>query len=380
MAQKTITYLFTVFILLMLIYPQIQKRFQIHNEGKLSGYTEKVTKDEFSAAKFFNQEFQQNRELYISRNFGFRTWFIRAYNQIDYWIFKKANAWGIVFGKDNYLFAQSYLEAHNGMTYLGEQKIDSIMQKLVFIRDDLEQKGKHMLFVFAASKAELFEDKIPNYYQKKDVIRNSESYIRKLKEYNIDFIDFNNMFIEEQSKSKYPLYPKAGIHWSYYGGFLAGDSIVSYIENKTKKDLPDIKLDTVKLMQAHGSDTDISQTMNLIFPINDVKYGYPQLSYDKTDKDSINVLIIADSFYWTIYGQGIHKNVFGENSRFWFYYNEVFPKTDEQPLNAKDLNLRNELETFDYIIFLTQEGKLHTFGWGFLEAYYNTFFSQSIIE
>ncbi len=33
----------------------------------------------------------------------------------------------------------------------------------------------------------------------------------------INHIDFNSYFVQNKGKSKYPLYPQYGIHWSYCG-------------------------------------------------------------------------------------------------------------------------------------------------------------------
>lgn len=373
--EKYITFVLIVLLLGILIYPHAQKRYKIHNEGYLRGYVNKITLEKYSNESFLEGTFQNNRELFISRDFGFRTWFVRAFNQANYWLFRKANASGIIIGKDSYLFSQGYLRAHYGLTYIGEDKIEEKVNQLSFMKNSLEKKGKHMLFVFAASKVDIFENKVPRAYHQDSVQTNFKTYKQKLAEKKINFIDFNKMFIEKQNQYKYPLYPKTGIHWSYFGGYLAGDSLVKYVERTTKTDLPDIILDSIEEKRAQGDDNDMWRTMNIISPIQDVKYGYPKLSFNRQNKDSLNVLIIADSFYLTIYRLGIHENVFGKNSKFWFYFNEVYPpNNDGEQTNAGELDFVSEVEKFDYIIFLTQEGTLHSFGWEFVQTYCQEFY------
>ncbi len=100
-------------------------------------------------------------------------------------------------------------------------------------------------------------------------------HIKLAKEFDIHFIDFNKYFIKNKTTSKYPLYPKYGCHWSYYGAYLAADSIIKYIEKERHIDMPDLYCNDIKLEAAQGFDYDAGKGMNLLFNFTDDTLAHP---------------------------------------------------------------------------------------------------------
>ena len=367
--KKALPILLSLLLMLVLALPLLQSRFGLINEKSLEGYVSEVKMPVPCKEGLFSTNYQSGLELYISRNFGFRASVVRVYNQVQYSLFKKANAYSIVVGRDNYLFAMGYIRALTGENYLGQKRISEKSIKIQKIQRDLESKGKNFIVVIAASKARSLSDKIPDLYLNNTSVSNYETYVERFEDLNINFIDFQHYFDALKEKSTYPLYPKKGIHWSTYGTYIASDSLVKYIEEECKVDLPDILLDTIEIKPAFGPDIDIEKSLNLVFPIRDQKYAYPKLSFDAVGKDSLNVLVIGDSFYFQINGLGIPKHVFGEGSRFWFYYQEVYPNVNGQKVNARDLDFGEQMDNFDLVLLLTQDGTFESFAWDFVEDY-----------
>ncbi|MBN2274524.1 MAG: hypothetical protein JXK95_09345 [Bacteroidales bacterium] len=182
----------------------------------------------------------------------------------------------------------------------------------------------------------------------------------------INYIDFNQYFIDHKNDSPYPLYPKHGIHWSTYGACLVADSIIQYIEEKTGYQFAHFTWDTIKIKKAAGIDYDIADGMNLIFKLKRQKMAYPEF-YIKNDSGKFkpSLLVISDSFYWVIYGLGF-ANAFSQN-QFWFYNKEIYPKSMCSPTETKNECLRNEIARHDVIIIMATEATLPSFGWGFIE-------------
>ena len=71
--------------------------------------------------------------------------------------------------------------------------------------------------------------------------------------------------IKIKSTSPYPLFPKFGHHWSYYGECLVVDTIIKHIEKLHNCDLPNIvwnKIDVVD--SARSRDADVLNSMKII--------------------------------------------------------------------------------------------------------------------
>jgi hypothetical protein len=353
----------------MLIIPHFQLKYKWFEEDYLQGYVKKINKPTASYDALMETKYQSGFETYLSRNFGFRTTAVRIYNQYQFWAFKKAKAYSIVVGNNNSLFAKGYLNAFTGKTYLGDSIISDKSKGLLKIQNDLEAKGKNLLVVIAASKSSFFLDDIPDIYLKESSITNYAAYLEKFNDLGINHIDFNEYLLKIKDSVPFPVYPRNAIHWSNYGSYLAADSLLRYIEKTSNKDLPDMLVDSIEIKPPYGDDNDIERSLNLIFTIPDIDYAYPKLSYYKASKDSLNILVIADSFYWQFYRIGLHKEAFGEGSKFWFYYQEVYPDQEKIPTNARDLDFIEQMDHFDYIILLTQDGTFHSFAWDFIADY-----------
>src|SRR5207253_3372882 len=130
-----------------------------------------------------------------------------------------------------------------------------------------------------------------------------------------------------KEKSKYPLYPQYGIHWSNYGAVKAFDSITSYIEHKLHVNLPDLRISSIKTPDTlQPADDDLITSMNLLWQPKTYKMAYPvfKVFYDSLVHKKLNSLVVADSYWWQIYGFGLHTNTFKAND-FWYYNIGVYP-------------------------------------------------------
>jgi hypothetical protein len=100
--------------------------------------------------------------------------------------------------------------------------------------------------------------------------------------------------------------------------------------------------------------------------------AYPQIQFEAdSGKTKPSLLVIADSFYWGIYGMG-WGNLF-TNNHFWYYNKEIYPNNFDAPLTTDDINYREELLKFDIIIILSTDANLPNLGWGFIEKGYDIF-------
>lgn len=357
----------TILIILAvsLFLPLFQLNFPFYEVKPLKGAVTKVEKPIFSWKSWIEETYAPAYEKYINQKFGFRNWLVRLNNQIDFSLFNKSNAKGVIIGKENYLFEENYIRAFYGTNFIGDSLINVRVKNLKLIREYLQSKGKDLLVVLAAGKGTFYSEYIPDKYYTKPGITNNEVYVKAMTRAGIPFIDFNSYFLNAKDTSRYLLYPQTGIHWSQYGMVLVADSLARYIGIMLNKNLPEIRTDSIELTSKfQGSDGDIEEGMNLIFRINKKTLVYPKFNYFKEGRVQPRVLVIADSYYWGLFNMGVSTNVF-DNGRFWFYNNEVFPDNYQKPTKVSDLNILEEIQKQDVVVLMATEATLDRFPWGF---------------
>ena len=353
-------------LLFLLIVPGIQNVFPFIELAPLKGAISQPEKKSFTIKEWFSGDYQMVEEKYINETFGFRSLFVRIDNQIAFSLFKRAKANGVIIGKNNYLFEENYIKAYNGTDFIGTDSISLRMQKLKFIGDTLAKLNKNIIIVFAAGKGSYYPEYFPEKLKMKPGKTNYEYYTKSAKDLGIYYIDFNKYFVDNKHKSKYPLYPQYGIHWSNYGMCIAADSIIRYIEKIRNIDLPNLYWTKVDLAEAKESDYDIADGLNIKFKLRSFKMGYPRIQFEsESGKTKPSVLVISDSYYWGMYGFGITKAF--SNSHFWYYNKQIYPESFEKTVETTGINLKDEIARYDVIIIMATEATLPKLGWGFIE-------------
>lgn len=373
MKNKYIKSSLLILILSILLLFMIQSRFNLVKLTPLNGAFEKTEKKEFTIKSWFSGKYQEETEKHINETFGFRELLVRTNNQITYSLFRKAKANGVIIGKNNYLFEDNYIKAYYGQDFIGNDQIQQRMQKLKFIQDTLSKLNKNILLVFAAGKGSYYPEYFPAEYRVKKGPTNYKEHVKLAKLQQLNYIDFNHYFVSQKHKSNYPLYPKYGIHWSNYGTSLVADSLIKYIENMRKIDLPDISWNEVEMADSRGTDYDIADGMNLKFKLKSFAMAYPKLLFESNKgKDNVSVLVISDSFYKSMFDEGMLSNSFSKH-QFWYYNKQVFLNGKDTKKHVQEINLKLEIQKSDVIIILATEATLPNLGWGFIENTYQLF-------
>lgn len=359
-------------ILFLLAIPTIQDKFNFMKLDELNGAVVQPEQKLFTMKDWFSGEYQLKEEEYLNGTFGFRNLFIRLNNQIAFSLFNKAKANGVVIGKNNYLYEEGYINAYYGTDFIGIDSITHRIERLKFLQDTLSKLNKTIIVVFAAGKGSFYPEYIPEEYIKEKSNTNYEFYINLAKKYDLNYIDFNRYFIENKNTAKYPLYPKYGIHWSYYGACLVADSMIRYIEKIRNIDMPNLYWKDIELAEARESDYDIGNGMNLLFYLPSNKMAYPDVQIQSdSGKVKPSVLVISDSFYWTMYGTSFTKAL--SKNHFWFYNKQVYPEFYQNGLETNQVNLKDEINNHDIIIIMGTDASLPRIGWGFIENAYDLF-------
>lgn len=366
-------------IMILLLLPMLQASLTIFKLEPLKGAIETFEKPDFTFETWKTGEFQKNYEKYLDNNFGFRSTFIRINNQQAYSFYNEAKANGVIIGKENYLFEKNYLKAYLGTDYIGEQAIESQVFKLRKIQDTLQKLNKDLLMIFAPGKGTFFPEYMPDYCAKQKRSKtNYAGYLSAMKSQKINYLDFNQWFLYMKSKSKYPLYGKAGIHWSKYGEYLAADSIIEVIGKMRKTAMTKLVLDKLEVKKTNEQgDYDIGEGMNLFFMMDTYPMAYPTFHYEKPQnkQKAPKVLVVSDSYFWGMFNAGISREVF-DDGQFWFYNQEIYPDSYESPKNVGDIDIQVEVEKNEVVVLICTDANLFKFAFGFVDQLYAKYYPK----
>ncbi len=371
-------FLFAI-VLLILVIPVIQTKFTLIKVLPLKGAITSENNSHFTVKSWLSGDYQKQKEVYLNESFGFRNIFVRLNNQIAFTLFNKAKANGVIIGKKNYLYEQNYINAYYGRDFNGEDSIISKIVKLKFIQDTLAKLNKNLIIILAPGKGTFFPEYFPDELKSTPRKSNYQYYAELTHTYSLNCIDFNKYFVENKAKSKYPLFPQHGIHWSDYGSAIAADSIIRYIENLRGISMPHLYWNDIEIADSRESDNDIEEGMNLLFKLKQQKMAYPKLLFESDSlKTKPSALVIADSFFWQIYGRGI-TTLFSK-CHFWFCGRQIYPESFEKSLTSDQIDLKSEIEKHDIIIIMATEANLRNFGWEFIDKASDKFVGVPIIH
>jgi hypothetical protein len=369
---ETLRKILFLLLLVTLLIPFVQNKLHLVEVSPLKGAVQLSPNASFNLDGWFSGEYQAEKEKYLNESFGFRNILVRLNNQLAFNLFNKAKANGVIIGKDNYLYEENYLKAYYGLDFIGADSINHIAERLKFISDTLNKLHKNIIIVFAAGKGSFYPEYFPENYMATKNSTNLDAYLKAVREKGLNYINFNSYFIANKSKSKYILYPKHGIHWSYYGECLAADSIIKYIEKLRNINMPQIYWNTINLEPAREDDRDIGDGMNLLFGFKKDVLAYPQLHFQSdSGKIKPSAIVISDSFFWGMFNFGFFRSF--TDSHFWYYNYQIYPEYYQSQLETDNVDLKDEIAKHDIFIIMATEATLPRFGWGFIENTYNMF-------
>jgi hypothetical protein len=356
-------------IVALLFIPMVQHKFRFFEEKPLNGSYAYSTKPALTKDSWFSGKYQEGQDRYIQEHTGFRPGWFRFYNQWNYNLFNKANASGVIIGKENYLYEENYIKAYYGTDFLGEQKIEEISAKWKSIQDTLKRKGIELLVVFAPGKGSFYPEYIPDRYRVSKKGKTNYMELKKqFKKKAVSYIDMHSWFESMKYSTKYPLFSKTGIHWSAYCQFLAADSMTKVVSKTCNQEIPHFVLDRIEVSDSsQWGDDDVESGMNIYTDIPDFTLAYPKFHPNRNQKKGDpKVLVIADSFYWGLFNANVSHFLFNDGE-FWYYNEQIYPASFTKETLVKDQHLDQKLKENKMVILLITDANLYRFGFGFIE-------------
>ena len=369
MIQKTYKNLYFILFVLFLSLPLLQMLFPIVKVKPLKGSFRETKIPEFSVSNWFSGKYSSGLENYINDSIGYRPWMVRIHHQIQFSCFNKINTQNVVQGKNGFLYETSYIDSYNGKDYIGKEKINQKIEKIKQLQDLLAQKNITLIICLAPGKGTFYSDYFPeDMLTKSTDSTNYKQFAFGLKENHITHIDFNSWFLNMKDTCRCDLFPKHGIHWSFFGMLRATDSLIHFIEKNRSITMPKFKYVTINHYKIPKySDYDIAESMNLMFQLHDEPMCYPDYRIvEEQTSYKPKTLVISDSFYWSMYNVGIGKDIFSWGG-FWYYNEMIYPESFLKPLYVKDVNFKQKILENEVIIIMATESNLSKFGWDFIE-------------
>ncbi len=381
--RKWVRHIIFVLLVFALCLPLIQQNTGFFRIKPLKGVGDPPTWPSFSFTSWVDGSFQEAAEQAIEQRVGFRPLLIRIKNQIEFTLFRKANARGVVVGKKRYLYENDYLRAHQGGDYPGDWYWKEKFHRAGLVRDTLSRLGVNLAVIIEPSKATYYNEYIPNHLQiiSSDQHTNYVSILEGCKGQQINLLDLNRHFAKMKDEVPFPLFPKGGIHWSFYGMLTAMDTLLPLVEEWTGKEVPDLILGPLEpIRKLKGMDGDLAELMNVLLDPGHPPMTYPEVSYRQVpDSLKPRVLAISDSFYFNILNAKIPDNTYA-NTAFWYYNVEIYPESWAERKDTSMINFREEVESMDLILVMITERFFYKFAWTFFDRLYEIYFPEVPID
>jgi hypothetical protein len=364
---------------LALAFPVLYSFMKSDNKPNLTGIVISDKKPELNSENWSSGVYQAEMDDYNNDHWSLKEVSVRLNNQFYYKAFNQIRVNGFVLGKDNYIFSESYIFSAFGDDFVGEEKIASLMQKAKVVQDSLKRHGVDLLLVFAPGKGEYCNEFVEDKYVHPVKKTNHAEFVKQSKANKLNYLDLYTYFNLLKPNTKYPLFPKFGHHWSYYGEVLAVDTLIRHIEVLHGKQMPEIAWENIDVVDtAQHRDADALKSCNLWKnPEQNMKLAYPEVLFEgDTTKNTTRVLTISDSYWYGPVFMGIPKYCFA-NGQFWYYYNKVIPSpVPGEKIEVWELDLKQEIEENNQVVMLLySDGNLGAFGNKFIQDAYEMYTS-----
>lgn len=349
-----------------------------YNKPNLIGLVISDEKPKFSIKDWLDGSFQKLSDDYDNDHWSLKELMVRLNNQFYYKAFNQIRVNNFVIGKNDYVFSEGYIFSAYGDDLIKEEKVKSLLEKAKVIQDTLKTKGIDLLLVYAPGKGMGCREFIENKYIHDYKNTNHDYFASYSKQLEISNLDLYDWFEKMKSTSPYPLFPKFGHHWSYYGECLAVDTIIKHIEKLHHCDMPNISWNSIDVVDTSRSrDADVLKSMNLYSnPEQKMKLAYPNIQFeDDSIKNTTKVLTISDSYWYGPVYMGVGQACFA-GGQFWYYYNKVIPSPIQgQKVEVWEMDLKKEIESNQVIMLLYSDGNLSGFGNNFIPDVYELYTS-----
>jgi hypothetical protein len=361
MKRPTNTILFALTAML-LCASSFQKQTNLFKFKDLRGVVVEKTMPKLTFENYRDGLFQQQTEEHLKQHFGYRQPLIRFYNQYLWDFYKKTNVSKeqIIFGKDNWIFepgvVSDYYQRQFRFFAADSTEMASMLSKeahrLLRLQQVLESHGIRLIVCLMPTKDLLCSEHLPEIQDTTYIgepkisarFFNEEEFTR----IGVNHLNLEQWFLQIKDTADFALFPKTGTHWTRYAALYAADTLIRYMEHLNNINMKNLVIGPRELDNARKPDDDLESLLNLIRPLPKPKYYYADCTTDgDTTAIKPKMIVIGDSFWWTIAAQIPLKEIFSE-APYWYYNSTVY--YDDRYHSVDELNLNEELHSSDFVV------------------------------
>lgn len=361
MKRPTKTILFALTALL-LFASLLQKRFNIFKFKDLKGVIVEQPMPDLSYKSYHDGSFQQQTEEHLKQHFGFRQPMIRLYNQYLWDFYKETHVSDeeVLLGKDGWLYQPSmvadyyqrrfryYVDDSTQMASMLSEEA----QRLLQLQQILEEHGVSLFVCLIPGKDLIYPEHLPDDKDTTHIGEPSISprffYEKEFTRLGVNHLNLEQWFLQMKDTADFMLFPQTGIHWSKYAALYAADTLIRYMEHLGDINIKNLVIGPRELDNARNPDDDLEKLFNLMRPMSKPKYYYADCTTDgDTTATKPKIIIIGDSFWWTIAEQIPLDELFSQ-SPYWYYNNTIH--YDQLHHSVGEINLAEELLSSDFVI------------------------------
>lgn len=370
-----------IFILILFLFAAlvlVQTYLRPFPDMVLSGAEERRPMERLTASGFISRSFQDSVEEYFKKNTGFRGFFVKLDNQINYSIFRefsRNHPRRLILGKDLQLFEEPYVDLYNRIDVADSDELEKRVAALKLLQESLGRRNVSLLLIVTPSKTTIYPEYIPRRMVMKERLDRRDSYqllLPLLERHGIRFIDGRKMFLEMKDRGIPQLFPSSGSHWSLYGAYLFTDRMIAEMERVSGRRMARISSrGTIERKNPIDLDKDVARLANVLF----TRALFTEYLYPVTRTDAPggawrpDVLIIGSSFCWNIlHYLGAH-GVFRPLA-FYYYFNTAYsyPEKTRRPIDRERVDWHGEVLSRDFVIIEVNEVAIGEMGYGFIET------------
>ncbi len=222
------------------------------------------------------QQYPQAYEQYFKDNLPYKKFFVGLYNQFIWNVFDESPVNYVIKGKDGWLFYNSKnrndsdeLGDYRGDTFLTEQEIETIVQRLSDLQKLCDDIGAEFYVLVGPNKTEIYgDDYLPDAYIRNE--RNVETPVQQLAKVLNEKTEIPVIYPKKEllsRKDEEQLYYKLDTHWNNHGAYIAYSEFMKRyapeqnIEMSSIQQQPRISGDLANMIQMNDLE-DIDYSVN----------------------------------------------------------------------------------------------------------------------
>lgn len=359
-----ISFCLGILILIMLLF-----LLKLNPQTKLSGVFIPNEKPKLEKKDILSGKYQSQYDKWFSDNFPFRSYIVKAYDQILYSFKSEFN--GIQKGKNKDLHGTMWINGYL-INEFDKNMVDEYLNNISFINQYLKSKNKRLIYIISPNKAEVHRKTLPFKYKliEKNVKNKSE-----LRKYIIKFLEERDVFnfdttllMETKEKENKKMFPKGGIHWNQLGASYALVDLFEKMNNSGIK-IPKVSIKNVTYSNIPTSDeADYKDLLNVYKVFNDSPYPVAELEYVGADEKKFNVfgmttsytnMIVEQFFRYGMPFQRFKRLYYNQQQSELYYNNGVISGEKWLPgIQMDQVNFQEILDSYDILIIEHNAGEL----------------------